>query len=179
MAARLSDTDRLCSDSGYEESALNESLCGTYYDGTALQQQLETACRQGNGQELSRIVQALERGEEDVLSVLNARRGRNGNTFLHLAVAKGSVECVKQLLRKGADCLQKNKGGRTPLDLVMESSQSKATGRKGAYIVRVLQSAGTCMIIFQTLGCQPHVALRIILLHASAVHYKLVSIYRR
>ena len=177
MAAKLSDTDRLCPDSGFEESAFDETLCGTY-SGSALQQQLETACRQGNGQELSRILQALERAGEDVPSVLNARRGKNANTFLHLAVAKGSVECVKQLLWKGADCLQKNKGGRTSLNLV-ESSQSKATGRKCAYIVRVLQSAGTCMIIFQTLGCQLHVALRIILLHASAVHYKLVSIYRR
>ena len=139
MADGLSDSYGL--ESGLEDSAFGDAF---YFGGAALQQQLTTACRRGNGQELSRIVQALERGGEDVPSVLNARRGRNGNTLLHLAVAKGSVECVKQLLRKGADCLQKNKGGRIPLDLVMESSQYKVqTGRKGADIVRVLRSAGT------------------------------------
>ncbi len=138
MADGLSDSYGL--ESGLEDSAFGDTFS---FGGAALQQQLATACRQGNGQELSRIVQALERAGEDVPSVLNARRGKNGNTLLHLAVAKGSVECVKQLLRKGADCLQKNKGGHTPLDLVAESSQYKVqTSRKGADIVRVLRSAG-------------------------------------
>ena len=146
MAVGLSDTYKLRLESGSQESALDETigetLGETNYDGVVLQRQLEAACKRGNGQELTRIVQALESGGEDVPAVLNARRGRNANTILHLAVAKGSVDCVKQLLRKGADCLQKNREGRTPLDLV-ESSQSKVqTGRKGTYIVRVLQSAG-------------------------------------
>ena len=137
MADGRSDSCRL--DSGLGDSVFGETF---YFGGGVLQQQLEAACRRGNGQELTRIVQALERGGENVPAVLNARRGRNADTFLHLATLKGSVDCVKQLLRKGADCLQQNRGGHTPLDLV-ESPQCKAQiGRKGVDIVRVLQSAG-------------------------------------
>ena len=134
------DSYRLESASGLEENAFSEIF---YPGGSVLQQQLETACRRGSGQELTRIVQALERGGEDVPSVLNAGRGRNADTFLHLAAAKGSVDCVKQLLRKGADCLQRNKAGRTPLDLVEPPQYKMQTSRKGTTIVRVLQSAGT------------------------------------
>ena len=140
MAEGLLDSYRLESASGLEENVFSEIV---YPGGSVLQQQLETACRRGSGQELTRIVQALERGGEDVPSVLNAGRGRNADTFLHLAAAKGSVDCVKQLLRKGADCLQRNKAGRTPLDLVEPPQYKMQTSRKGTTIVRVLQSAGT------------------------------------
>ena len=152
MADGVSDSCML--ESGLKESAFGETF---YFGGSVLQQQLETACRRGSGQELTRIVQALERGGEDVPSVLNTGRGRNADTFLHLAAAKGSVDCVKQLLRKGADCLQRNKAGRTPLDLV-ESPQCKLqTGRKGTDVIRVLQSAGRypmndCVVVRQRCG---------------------------
>lgn len=127
------------------ESGLEESFFGETFNfgWGAQQQQLEAACRRGNGQEVTRILQALERSGDEVSSVLNSRREKDADTFLHLAAAKGSVDCVKLLLRQGADCLAKDKEGHTPLDLVESPPCKLQSGRKGPDIVRVLQSAGT------------------------------------
>jgi hypothetical protein len=53
--------------------------------------------------------------ESDVPIDVDARNDDLGETLLHAAAAAGNVECVRQLLRRGASCSAVDASGATPL----------------------------------------------------------------
>lgn len=55
---------------------------------------------------------------------LNAITRPDGNTALHYCVIYNRPECMKLLLRSGADYTLKNATGKTPLDLTREEQNA-------------------------------------------------------
>lgn len=69
-----------------------------------------------------------------VREAVNARRGKDGRTLLHLAASKGFMEPVKVLLELAASVSAKDAGGRTALHLAAENNR--------LLVVRLLLSRG-------------------------------------
>lgn len=78
----------------------------------------------------SPLVYAIQVKNQEILRLLLADPRTNvnqqlvfGSTALHFAVAQNNTDAVRRLLEAGADVLQKNNDGKTPLDQAFEKKK--------------------------------------------------------
>ena len=83
-------------------------------------------------------VQFLLKHRADV----NARRGDDLNTPLHLAAYYGHVEVAQMLLKSGAEVNSRNLDGRTPLHLVPAPSYARGEGNQRPSLISLLVEYG-------------------------------------
>ena len=84
--------------------------------------ELHTAAQEGD----EAALQVLLELAPDRASLLAARNQYNGMTALHFAAARGHADCVRELLKAGADKHGKDKAELTPIHLAKQNSHHAA-----------------------------------------------------
>ena len=130
-------------DDGASPSICPSSPFASSIDGCALEELLFASCRQHNVDLLRETLSALP-SPEKVGDLINTSRDPLGNTVLHVAAIRGSLECLDLLLdQEGVEVDPRNRmEGDTPLHSAARLSIEDGAADEAKEVIEMLLEAG-------------------------------------